>query len=98
MSGTETFRNQCSELEDYPGDTPEVHIKNSIHQLLIEIMHEEANGDILTLRIRDIPLVTKHVNEVDDVLKGIAVKNLLELKYVTRASGLLLCEKVGVKI
>ena len=57
-SDTETVREQCCDLEDYPEDTPEDHIENSIHQRLIEIMHEGAKGDIPTLRSRDITLVT----------------------------------------
>ena len=78
-SDTGTVREQCCDLEDYPGDTPEDHIENSIYQRLIEIMHEEAKGNIPTLRSRDITLVTKNVNEE---LKGIPVRNLSELKYV----------------
>ena len=46
----------------------------------------------------DITLVTKHVNEVNEVLKGVSARNLTELEYVPRASALLICEKVGVKI
>ena len=46
----------------------------------------------------DITLVTKHVNEVNEVLKGVSARNLTELEYVARASALLICEKVGVKI
>ena len=42
--------------------------------------------------------MTKHVNEVNEVLKGVSARNLTELEYVTRASALLICEKVGVKI
>ena len=72
-------------------------IKNPTHQGLIEIMHEGAKGDIPTLRSRDINLVAKYVNEVNEVLKCIPVRNLSELKYVARASALLVCEKVGVK-
>ena len=53
-SGTETVREQCCNLEDYPGCTPEGHIKNAIHKRLIEIMHEGAKGDIANLRSRDI--------------------------------------------
>ena len=41
-SGTETVREQCCDLEDYPGDATEDHIENPIHQRLIEIMHEGA--------------------------------------------------------
>ena len=78
-SDTGTVREQCFDLEDYPGDTPEDHIKNSIYQRLIEIMHEEAKENIPTQRSRDITLVTKNVNEE---LKGIPVRNLSELKYV----------------
>ena len=94
-SDTGTVREQCCDLEDYPGDTPEDHIENSIYQRLIEIMHEEAKGNIPTLRSRDITLVTKNVNEE---LKGIPVRNLSELKYVAWVSVLYVCEKVGVKI
>ena len=43
-------------------------------------MHEGAKGDIPTLRSKDIDLVTKHVNEVNEVLKCIPVKNLSDLK------------------
>ena len=57
-------------------------------------MDEEAKGDIPTLRSRDIALVTKHLNEVNEVLKCIPVRNLSELKYVARESTLLVCEKV----
>ena len=46
----------------------------------------------------DITLVTKHVNEANEVLKGVSARNLTELEYVARASALLICEKVGVKI
>ena len=46
----------------------------------------------------DITLVTKHVNEVNEVLKGVSARNLTELEYVARASALLIYEKVGVKI
>ena len=73
------------------------HIKNPIYQRLIETMHEWAKGDIPTLRSRDITLVTKYVNEVNKVLKCIPLRNLPELKYVARASALLVYEKVGVK-
>ena len=69
--------------------TPEDHTKNPIYERLIEIMHEWAKGDIPTLRSRDITLVTKYVNEVNKVLKCIPLKNLPELKYVARASALL---------
>ena len=68
-SGTETVRKQGCDSDYYPGGTPEDHIKNSIQQHLIEIMHEGAKGDIPTLRSKDIDLVTKHVNEVNEVLK-----------------------------
>ena len=60
-------------------------------------MHERAKGDIPTLCSTDINLVTKHVNEVNEVLKCIPVKNLSNRKYVARAGALLVCEKVGVK-
>ena len=63
-------------------------------------MHEGEKGDNPTLRSRDITLVTKYINEVNEVhevLKCIPVRNLSELKYVARASALLICEKVGVK-
>ena len=60
-------------------------------------MHEGAKGDIPTLRSKDIDLVTKHVNEVNEVLKCIPVRNLSDLKYVARAGALLVCEKVDVK-
>ena len=42
--------------------------------------------------------MTKHVNEVNEMLKGVPARNLTELEYVARASALLICEKVGVKI
>ena len=48
LSGTETVREKCCDLDDYPGGTPEDDIKNPFHQCLIEIMHEEAKGDIPT--------------------------------------------------
>ena len=61
-------------------------------------MHKGAKGDIPTQRGRDINLVTKYMNEMNEVLKCIPIRNLSELKYVARASTLLVCEKVGVKI
>ena len=60
-------------------------------------MHEEAKGDIPARRSRDTTLATKYVNDVNEVLKCIPVRNLSELKYVVRASALLACENVGVK-
>ena len=84
--GTETVREQCHGLEDYPRGTPEDHIENPIHQCLTEIMHEGAKGDIPTLRSRDITLFTKYLNEVNEVLKCIPVRSLSELKYSTSAS------------
>ena len=96
-SGTETFRKQCCDLDDYPGGTPEDHIENPIHQPLIEIMHEGANRDIPILHRRDITFVTKYVIEMNEVLKCIPVRNLSKLKYVARASALLVCENVGIK-
>ena len=60
-------------------------------------MHEQAKRDIPTLRSRNINLVAKYVNEVNEVLKFITVRNLSELKYVVRASALLVYEKVSVK-
>lgn len=60
-------------------------------------MHEQAKRDIPTLRSRNINLVVKYVNEVNEVLKFITVRNLSELKYVVRASALLVYEKVSVK-
>ena len=89
LSGTETVREQCCDLEDYPGDTTEDHIENPIHQRLIEIMHEGAK--------RDTNLLTKYKNEVKKVPKCISVRNSSDLKYAARASALLACEKVGVK-
>ena len=96
-SGTETVKEQCSDLKDYPGNTPEDHTQNPIHQRLIEIIHERAKGDITTLRSRYITFVTKYVHEVKEVLKCIPVRNLSELRYVARVSALLVCRKVGVK-
>ena len=96
-SGTETVREQACDLDDYLGGTLEDHTKNPIHQRLIEIMHEGVKGDIPLLPSRDINLVTKHVNEVNEVLKCIPVRNLSDLKYVARAGALLVYEKVGVK-
>ena len=61
--GTETVS------DDYSGGTSEDHIKNPIHQGFNQTMHEGAKGDIPTLRSRDINLVTKYVNEVNEVLK-----------------------------
>ena len=63
-SGTENVREQCCDLKDYPGDTPEDHIENPIYQRLIEIMHGGAKGDIPTL-------VTKYLNELNEVLQCI---------------------------
>ena len=83
-SGTETVREQGFDSGDYPGGTTEDHIKNPVHQRLIEIS-------------RDINLVTKYANEVNEVLKCIPVSNLSDLKYLVRAGALLVCEKVGVK-
>ena len=60
-------------------------------------MHEQAKRDIPTLRSRNINLVAKYVNEVNEVLKFITVRNLSELKYVVRASAFLVYEKVSVK-
>ena len=77
--------------------TPEDHIENPIHQRLNEIMHEGAKGDLPTLRNRDTRFMTKYVNEVNEVLKCIPVRNLSKIKYVARASALLVCEKVDVK-
>ena len=45
-------------------------------------MHEGAKGDIPTLCSRDITLVTKYVNEVNEVLKCIPVRNLSELSML----------------
>ena len=59
-------------------------------------MHEPEKGDIPTLSNIDITLVYKHVNEVDKMLKVIPVRDLSELKYVARASALLVFEKVGM--
>ena len=70
-------------------------IKNPIHQLLIEIMHEGAKGDIPTLRSRD--NFADQTCEVNEVLKCIPVKNLSDLKYVVRAGALLVCNMVSVK-
>ena len=96
-SGTGTVREQRCDSEDYLGGTPEDHIKNPIHQGLIEVMHEGAKGDIPPLRSKDINLVTKHVNKVNKVLKCIPVRRLSDLKYVVRAGVLFVCENVGVK-
>ena len=60
-------------------------------------MFKGRKGDIPTLRSRDMTLLTKYVNEVKNVLKCIPVIYLSELKYIARASALLVCEKVGVK-
>ena len=96
-SGTYTVREQFYDLEDYLQDTPEDHIKSPIHHCLIEITHDGEKGDTPTLRSKDRTLVTKHVNEVNEVLKRIPVRNLSELKYLVRASSLLACEKVNVR-
>ena len=61
-------------------------------------MLEAAKGDIPTLHSRDINFVIKYVNEVNEVLKCIPVKNLSDLKYVARADALFVCKKIGVKI
>ena len=95
--GTETVSEQCCDLEDYPGGTLEDHIENPIHQRLIEIIHEGAIGDIPTLRVRDITLMAKYVNEVNEVLKCTPGRNLSELKYVARENALLVCENVSVQ-
>ena len=87
----------CCDLEDYPGSTPEDHIKSLIYQRVTEIVHKGEKEDIPTLRRRDITLVIKYVNEVNKVLKRILVRNLSEVKYVARARALLVCEKVAVK-
>ena len=60
-------------------------------------MHEREKRDIPILRSRNINLLAKYVNEVNEVSKFITVRNLSELKYVVRASALLVCEKVSVK-
>ena len=60
-------------------------------------MREGAKGDIPILRPRDINLVIKHMNDVNEVLKCIPVKNLSDLKYVARAGALLVSKKIGVK-
>ena len=97
-SGTKTVREQCCDLEDYPGDAAEDHIENPIHQCLIKIMHEGSKEIYHPYEGRDITLLSKHVNEVNEMLKCIPVRNLSELKYVARASASLVCEKVGIKI
>ena len=56
-------------------------------------MYEGEKGDILILRSRDTTLMTKHVTEVNNMLKDIPVRNLSEFKHIARAS-----EKVGIKI
>ena len=61
-------------------------------------MDEGPKGDITTLRGRNIILVTKHVNEVKEVLKCVPLRNSSELKYVGRSSVLLVYEKVVVTI
>ena len=38
------------------------------------------------------------MNEVNKVGKGIPVRDFSELEYVSKASLLLVCEKIGVKI
>ena len=58
-SGTETVREQGCDLDYYPGGRPEDHIKNPIHQRLIETMHKVAKGNILNLRSGDINLVSQ---------------------------------------
>ena len=97
-SGTETVKEQLCDLEDYLGDTTEYLTENPFLQRLIEIIHEGAKGDISTLNSRDITLMTKHVNERNEILKVIPVRNLPELKYVARASALLVCEQVKFNI
>ena len=71
---------QGCELGNYPGGTPEDHIKIPIHQRLIEIIQEGAKGDIPTLCSRDINLVIKHVNELNKMPKCIPVRKLSDLK------------------
>ena len=46
---------------------------------MIEITKEAATGIIPSLQSRDITLVNKHVNEVNEILKGIPVHNLTEI-------------------
>ena len=92
-SGTGTVREKGCDLDDYPVGTPEDHIKNPIHQPLIEIMHGGAGWDIPSLHSRDINLVTKYVNEVNKVLKCILVRNVSKLMHVGRTSDSLVCEK-----
>ena len=60
-------------------------------------MNEWAKGDIPNLSSRDINLVTKYVNKVNEMLKCIPVRNFPGLKYAGRETALLVCEKVGVK-
>ena len=55
--------------DDYSWGTSEDHIKNPNHQGFNQTMYEGAKEDIPTLRSRDINLVTKYVNEVNEVLK-----------------------------
>ena len=74
-------------------------VQNTVynHNRLTEIIQEGATGVIPSLRSRDIALLNKHVNEVNEVLKGVPVHNLIGLKNVARAGVLLVCEKVGIR-
>ena len=89
-SGTETVREQCCDLETFSGGRPEDHIKNLIYQRLIEIKHE-GRKEIFQ------PYVVETWISWPSEVKCIPVRNLSEPKYVTTASALLVCEKVGVK-
>ena len=85
---TKTVREQCCYLENYLGDTLDDQIKNSIHQRLIELMYERVRGDILILPSTNMTLMTKHINELNEMLKIIQVRNLSEFKYIAKASEL----------
>ena len=83
-SGTEIVWKQCFDLKDYTGGLPKDRNQNAVHQRLIEIMHAEAKGDIPTVRCRDITLMTKYVNEVNEVLKCARVLILLFMLHYFR--------------
>ena len=68
-------------------------IKNPVYNCLIEIVQKGATGLIPPLRSRDITLLNMYVNAVNEVVKGILVHKVTELKNIARAGALLVCEK-----
>ena len=78
------------DLEEYSGDTLEDHIENPIDAWRDKRRYLNW--------WRDITLVTKHVNEVNEVLRGIPIRHLSEPKYVAKSIALLVCARVSAKI